>query len=179
MPRRHLLALPLLLVPVAATAAPAPDATILTSAVGVHGDYFIHGEDDGTDLAFLDLQLGLDRRIGRLTVGASAHLLLYDGGGASLGMLEGGPRLGVLVPIGDGLRLWPSAGISFGSSWIWTAHDEQSYHLQGELYAPLLVDLGGRVFLGLGPYAERLLWTEIDYQHDIDLGVRATLGGWL
>jgi hypothetical protein len=122
-----------------------------------------------------------------LSVGARVtYVYYYDGFAGMPGFndLSMGPSIGYNVPLGEHFSFWPDVYVTWGGAWGGAGTPEQTLSIGGS--APLLYHPAAHFFLGLGPsFASTVVARfstsqgPVDSARPSEVGVAATLGGWL
>jgi hypothetical protein len=90
-----------------------------------------------------------------------------------------GPRLGVAIPLGERVALWPRVETTINSmQWSDNGGESMSASVRGSV--PVIIEAAPHFDLGFGPYLQRTAHVGGNWFADsTNGGVQLTVGGWL
>jgi hypothetical protein len=173
---------------------------VITNEEVVAGNYTTYA-GTGASAASLSATVGVDYFVvshvsfGAFVFGSYNHTVGFEPSGVEVTSTTtsfgGGPRLGVNVPLGRWVSLFPRVLFGFGPR----SYDEKtgtSENAPAELVAwlglslPLLVHPAPHVFVGFGPTLSRDLWHAVSYpgqpstqNSETTVGAGLVVGAWL
>jgi hypothetical protein len=162
------------------------DAGTLLLTNGLVLDASMRKYRSGNAITEISVEPGVDYFVARrVSLGFEAALTHQAGSGSNVDLIEAGPRVGVVVPLGRHLALYPRLTVGVGhvdASYESSTPGPAAYAWVGA-DAPFVVDVAPRFFVGFGPRFVQEVWRHFDSGYSGDrltrIAAQGLLGGWI